>query len=409
MGSIIVEWNNAADSINSGLRNAVRIESKSWEGRTTRVVHPTHGTISGIDPTVSGVEKILISMGIKQHANKKGRICMYVGQCELMVVFGKRGGKFHINGMVANVGVLTKALARTVIRSLVLDDTEESLDVLEEYLYRCIDTPEHIMYVLENKLPYSFYEMELKVKSVNTQEHMRTFGSWNFTKHECRLEVKQIDFESYAVELYSGVWGEINGKQLSMFVKTYWQGQKRGKWLAISPTELYYRLMGVNPTESQNKLMVEFLKQNRKEDIIERRAMQLVDDLSKNYDRINKTEYNGNVAMLVRGKIADWMVVAGSTNGSRQDVQTYILQKGGESGGGESNCHLKCRPKKAVWGGPICIDNNQSGASVGDQMTARAFALLNDSVTANLIHTLSNHMGKLREGQKTVRLNWDAL
>ena len=44
--------------------------------------------------------------------------------------------------------------------------------------------------------------------------------------------------------------------------------------------------------------------------------------------------------------------------------------------------------------GPICIDNIHRNSSIGDQLTARALALMNDVSTANQIYTIREMVGQ---------------
>ena len=66
--------------------------------------------------------------------------------------------------------------------------------------------------------------------------------------------------------------------------------------------------------------------------------------------------------------------------------------------------------------GPICIDNIHDNSSVGDQYAARALALLNDEITADLVYTIKKYIPNVifNKGadyplQKKVesRLPWD--
>ena len=45
-----------------------------------------------------------------------------------------------------------------------------------------------------------------------------------------------------------------------------------------------------------------------------------------------------------------------------------------------------------VWTGPICIDNMSEGSSLGDQFAARAFALLNDTMTIKMVNTIKRYL-----------------
>ena len=72
----------------------------------------------------------------------------------------------------------------------------------------------------------------------------------------------------------------------------------------------------------------------------------------------------------------------------------------------------KTMSKKVFWSGPICIDNMQSGASVGDQFASRAFACMNDKVTISMVSTLRGYFSAdMQENPKKhkVRLDWNAL
>ena len=410
MGTMNIEWSNFAES--ELLPNA-DVSSKNLDGNFHRRVYLNRRNISGIDAIVEGVENILVKeMRIKHIANSGSakRYTMYIGDDKLMVVFAKKGSRYYINGLTANVGVLTKAIARTIIRAA----SKPSYDELEDYLYKCIELPESISYVLENKLPYNFYEMEYigagnytTTRYISTKKENIQLCDYEMTEHECRLEVKQIDEETFAIELFSGVWGEINLKQLCSFINTFWKGQKRGQWSSISPEELYYKLIGDKASDSQIKVMIEFLKQNRKEDIVERRAMQLVEDLANTYDTIKIGNFGDKKCMYVRGKITDWMVVESGSKHGIQDVATYALVNGKESH--LLKCHVKTTRTDCRWTGPICIDNQQTGASVGDQFAARAFACMNDSLTVQLVSTMESYIKSLEVGQTKHRLNWDAL
>ena len=152
--------------------------------------------------------------------------------------------------------------------------------------------------------------------------------------------------------------------------------------------------------------MVEFLKQNRKEDIVERRAMQLVADLANDYANIKVGTYGDKKCMYIRGKIADWMVVDSGSKQGIQDVATYVLIENEDM---SSTSTINSKNRYAFWNGPICIDNQQSGASVGDQFAARAFAYMNDTLTLQMVSTMSSYLNDMKEGQTKCRLDWDAL
>ena len=65
--------------------------------------------------------------------------------------------------------------------------------------------------------------------------------------------------------------------------------------------------------------------------------------------------------------------------------------------------------KTPYWAGPICIDNLSSGASVGDQFAARAFACMNDVMLVKLVSTVRRYIDTHTVNQKELRLDWDAM
>ena len=128
-----------------------------------------------------------------------------------------------------------------------------------------MNMPENVRYVLENRLPYFFYE--------------------NFQKIQVRLNVMQIEDDICAIEISDGIWGEISFKDLNTMCNFYIHGKQRGSWKFISPDELYFRLIGEKISESTEKVMIEFLKQNRQHDMVEKRAEELMRDLQQQYTK----------------------------------------------------------------------------------------------------------------------------
>jgi len=280
---------------------------------------------------------------------------------------------------------LMTALSRALYRSCF----EEDAQVLTIYLFRMIMLPENVSYVLENRTPFWFFDR-------TTRE-----------KIEVRLNTQMIDNDKAALEISDGVWGPISVKDLDIFVNYFYHGQLRAKkWAYLSPKKLWKELMGEEPSPSQEKLMVEFLCQNRTQDIVENRAKELMQSLTVRYpDRIrlidvpnSQKEGDNYVAMLIRGKKADWVIVDSSYKTSIQKVKTYVYihrdylpEDPTRSSGGLDFMGGKLR-------GPICIDNVHTNSSLGDQYAARGIALLNDSITMKLVNTIGRNLPpKLRE------------
>jgi hypothetical protein len=186
--------------------------------------------------------------------------------------------------------------------------------------------------------------------------------------------------------------------------------------------------MGSHPTESQEKLMQEFLSQNRTQELVENRAKELMQSLTKKYpDRIKLFDVQGenttHTVMCIRGKLCDWAIIDSTYKTNIQKVKTYAFitedaaalnfknisddnprlhGRAAYSGNSFENGNLR---------GPICIDNIHDNSSVGDQYAARALALLNDDITLELVYTIAKYIPKeVREGVIDSRFNdWASL
>ena len=402
MPKVIFRIRHASDNRNAVLTTS--LESRQLPRDQTIDIYAQRSNIATTkEPTIEAFtnaikKRLKIVERCRNSPNKM--ILLRIGACGYMAVLRKDKVRYSLNGVYANLDILVKAIARTVFRSAYItgkgDEADEALD---DYMQRCIDRPENISYAMENRAPYKFFSREGK----------------QIKEHSCRLSVMQIGPKQYALELSSGVWGEMNVKDLNTFVNTYQNGHKKGKWHMISPQELWLKTVGEKPTGGQTKVMKEYLKQNRAADQSEKRAMVLFNNMVKNNDTIKKgtfvtTQGKEVLAMFVRGKMADWMIIDNQSKRGIQDVSTYVLTTSPNSTGvkamvkeptiGNHNYH---------WAGPICIDNLSSGATVGDQFVARAMACMNDPMLCKLVSTVSRYIPNHKEGQMEWRLKWDAL
>ena len=335
-------------------------------------------------------------------ADPKQTLFMRVGKCKYLICLRKIGNRYNVNGDFANLDTIMKGIARTIMRSAFINgEGEEAQEALDDYLLRCIEVPENVSYAMENRVPYKFYERtETGVEERNT-----------------RLSLMRIAPDNYALEISSGVWGEINVKNLNTFVNSYLYNKRTGKWYMVSPAELWTRTVGNKPTPAQTKIMKEFLKQNRRSDLAEQRAMQLFNDMVNKYDTITKGVFTNRageevLAMYVRGKYADWMITDNQSKRGIQDVSTYVLTSkvlGQNDIMVELDNVVNETNKQPYWAGPICIDNLSSGASVGDQFAARAFACMNDTMLVKLVSTVRRYINGHEAGQEDLRLDWDAM
>tara|TARA_B100001287_G_C22678400_1_gene528968 strand:- start:1877 stop:3043 length:1167 start_codon:yes stop_codon:yes gene_type:complete len=296
-----------------------------------------------------------------------------VGSCP--VALEKRNNRFYVNGKAESLSTICHALARVTYKSCFEKDASKLL----LGLYNTLAIPENVKYVLENRLPFSFHEYE--------------------TKYEVRLPVQMIGTDEVAIEIADGVWGTMSVKTLDKLCVFLVEGKKRSKLKFISPRKLYSMTMGREPLDSELKVMIEFLKQNRMQDLVERRAIQLVNDLLAQHPDRLKAEYDEDTLhrLYVRGKEHDWMLENNRYKSDIQMVSTYIwqpvvsfekiLNDEGEPTGEEIK--IVDNPK---WQGPICIDNMAKGSPLGDQFAARALALLNDTFTITIVNTIKRYI-----------------
>jgi hypothetical protein len=167
----------------------------------------------------------------------------------------------------------------------------------------------------------------------------------------------------------------------------------------LSPQYLYELTMDKKPTESELKVMVEFLKQNRMQDIVEKRAIELVNELLNRHSEKLKAVYDGKVleTIYIHGKDYDWKLTNNKYKSGIQMVSTFIWQPDYidetvlDENGEETDETIKVQ-NGCSWHGPICIDNMADGSPLGDQFAARALALLNDRFTITIVNTIKRYI-----------------
>ena len=300
-------------------------------------------------------------------------ICREDGTLLLPVILMKRGGHYYLNGFRSNKETLMTSLARVIYTSVFEWDGLK----LNKLLLQNILLPENISYVLENRTPFHFIDPETN-STVN-----------------CRLNVKRVGSDVFAVELSDGIWGTLLTNELNTFVEFYWKNGRRGNWKMLSPRKLFRRTVGREPSGIEIKTMINFLKQNRTRDLVENRAKELMIQLEYKYPSRIKIVHDLNqktTHMYVRGKRTDWMISGRSAHmgnqGSTQAVSTSHLASIDDEG-------------QPLWRSH-CIDNAQSNSSVGDQFCTRALATMNDDILSSMISTVD--LDEFEDFQKEVRL-----
>lgn len=327
------------------------------------------------DPVHSGLESywrsILSPRGKRSRygssrgfADRFNHVIMING-CPISVV--REGIRYQINGKSYSLACCCSALARLTYKACFEDDPA----TLMISLYSTLSLPENVKYCMENRAPFHFVE--------------------DFERIDVRLNVQQIGDKEMAIEVGDGLWGTMSVRDLDTYCNFYVHGKSRGSWKRLAPKTLYERVLGRTPTDTQVKVMVAFLQQNRTKDLVDARALELVNDmLIQHHGKLFATYTDeGELDVLyVRGKDYDWKLTNNTFKSDIQMVSTYVWQpvSHNESEDGQ------IEETPAVWKGPICIDNMSKGSPIGDQFAARALALLNDSFTITIVNTIRNYL-----------------
>ena len=327
-----------------------------------------HPNIEQKDPIQGGLiriwDKILNDYRVPVEYNS----ILKIASCPVHIIKTKR--TYRVNGKVLRRPALCALLARLTFRAAYENDTE----VLLKSLYSNLAIPETIRYCLENRFPYFFYD--------------------NYEREEVRLNMQQVSDTEVALEVADGVWGVLSIKEADKLCLFYVDGNKKSKYRYLSPYDLYKLVMGRDPLDSELKVMIAFLKQNRKSDIVEARAIELVNELIEEYEgRLHaKWENNTLKSILVKGNDYDWLLTNNEFKADRQQVSTYVWQPSIEALRDEDYNVVDRVESDPSWKGPICIDNMAPDSPLGDQFATRALALLNDNITTTMVNTIRRYL-----------------
>ena len=368
------------------------IDIEGIEG--TYTVYPTRHRRNdrGEDPTFKAIRDVVVAT-IGKEARNEGVLIKVKGYGMLI---RKLNNRYTLNAMRHNITDIMTVVTRVLMRSVYIDSDREGRRAIDNYLIRCMEMPMELSYVLENRVPYKYFDD-------------------NGDLSECRLNVAQVGPTDFALELNNAFWYDITLKELKQFVNSYLKDDRRGKFYAISPEELVYMLSGEKASDAQITVIKAFVSQNRQAENVEKRAMELLQEMAKNYEQVKTIDFKTGVdnepqiALAIRGKLTDWIIADNGMKRGVQDVSTYMLQK--ESGSDELLTLNKLSVGEEVGLiGPICIDNMMSGAAKGDQYAARAMAVMNDNVLGSYVSTVRNYLGIIeRDSDKAGRFDWDAL
>jgi hypothetical protein len=354
----------------------VMIESDILYGSITKTVRLNR---SQLDPVHGGLVNLWETLFNKGRGSRtkltftdnRPALVMIEG---LPIALERRKGRYFLNGKSESLTTICNALARVTFKAIRVKDSVTLMRTLSSTL----QLPEDAKYCLENRLPFHFYD--------------------GFTKIDVRLNVQQISNKTLAVEISDGVWGELNISDITSFCNFFYRNRKTGKFQYMGVKRLYEFLIGSKPTDSQFYLMKEFLKQNRQQDIVEKRALELLSELDQQYDRLKliNNENGSPDCLFVKGKHYDWMITDNQFKSDIQMVSTYVFQP----------MQSKGLPDVWDWKGPICIDNMSKGSSLGDQFAGRAMALLNDNMTIQIVNTIKRY---ITSPPNTNRIDWNEM
>lgn len=366
-------------------------EDYSLMNKISRTTYTSHADRQAKDPVLGGITQMfrqLLQVQRRRRYSYSTEVREFKGIIkikDLPIMLSKTDIRYEMNGKAYSLETICNVLARVLFKATTTDDT----NVLMKALYSYLDVPEQIRYAIENKVPYHFFH--------------------EFEKHEVRLNIQQIDIDEYAIEVSDGIWGTMSTKDLVVFINTYLHGKKRGNWYQISPQMLYQRTVGKKPSESDIKVMREFLKQNRTSDIVEKRARDLVKEMEIQYGSRIQVRWDENdmpEKIFVRGKQYDWLLTSRGYKQHHQMVSTYIWQP-------KSIDKSIANPEdlEPLWQGPICIDNMNSDSSLGDQFAARVLAFINDEITIKIVSTIKSRIktepNKCRVDKNDVSRMWN--
>jgi len=175
------------------------------------------------------------------------------------------------------------------------------------------------------------------------------------------------------------------------------------KFYAISPQELYHYATEEMLTPVETKTVFAYLEQNKKDTLVTKRSMELVEKLSKGFKNIHKLEYWTRddkdkptyTGLMVRGTCRSWLIYHSHEQNKhvlgRQNVRTshlYHVVDDKEEGQVYGGTRVSDGKNIYYIGGSICIDQAQTNVSLGDQLASRAMLVLNDKANAKNVSTM---------------------
>lgn len=300
----------------------------------------------------------------------------------LPIAIQRTNGRFRLNGKSESASTIANALARVTVSAI----REKSAVKLMSSLMKVLSLSENVKYCIENRVPFHYYV--------------------NFEKVDVRLNVQQISEKECAIEISDGVWASISNKELDKFCTFFLHGKKQGRFKHMGIKRLYAYLLEEEPTDSDLELMRQFLRQNRQQDIVEDRAIQLLHELVEESPNNLHLVMDGKQpkSLYIKGQGYDWLLNASAYKSDIQMVSTFVCQPTPQRD--ENDMPIPLSECNWQWKGPICIDNMAKGSSLGDQFATRALALINDTHTIQIVNTIKRY---IISDENTNRMDFDEM
>lgn len=289
-------------------------------------------------------------------------------------LLAKQKRTYLLNGQNISMENAAKVVIHLVGRLNSFKDAEEVDDTIDNIL----KVPIHVTDAVVNKIHYRYMA-----------------GTRAST---ALLDVRIIGENTAAVQIYSDMWIPLSFSDLGMFIRAC-KGNVN-KFYAISPQELYHYATEEILTPVETKTVFAYLEQNKKDTLVTKRSMELVEKLTKGFKNIHKLEYwtSGDrdkptyTGLMIRGTCRSWVIYHSHEPDKhvvgRQNVRTSHLTHSTEEDKVYNGTRVTDGKNIYYVGGSICIDQAQTNVSLGDQLTSRAMMVLNDKANAKNVSTM---------------------
>lgn len=391
------------------------------KGRYTNVINMTNNKVSSQDDG-TGASKAV------------SRIINSTLKNQTWLTIRKRDGDGYLhffkigNATYCNAHPVKSYMTGPIILGLITTMQNRTQESIDSYIKKCKDSVPEVLACLTNNLKYKYFHSGSRETSL--------------------LKIDVISDKEMAIQLYEGCW--IPMKQTT-FRTLYSSGNDRvNKFTFISPEELYFICTGEHLTDVQIKLMYAYLMQNTSEKLVTQRSLELLDELPKMFPtRVKKIVVENNpqsrdsthVIMTVKGNAMDWAIsgyITGNNQVGRQSVNShvcislknYYLSTTDPITGVDKNIEIKgystikehlnintdyvllplddcqnlgsirrlnscyyCEESDEIFylSGGICIDQQNTDVSIGDQFASRALAFLNDTASFDRVSTMRSY------------------